>query len=99
LAPTNEEGDNPTVGGGEGEIIQFAGPHPTPIGTSQGLRVTGQIAAMENVDGDAEMGVSVADGHHEGTDGDLDAQFFPYLTDETLLQRLPALPRAAWELP
>jgi hypothetical protein len=54
---------------------------------------------MEDVDGDAEMGIGVADGHHEVADGDLDAQFLPYLTDETLLQRLPALPRAARELP
>jgi hypothetical protein len=33
--------DNPTVSGGEGETVQFVGPHPTPIGTSQGLRLAG----------------------------------------------------------
>ena len=54
---------------------------------------------MKDMESDAEMGVGMTDGHHEGTDGNLDTQFLAYFAGKTLLQRLSILPLAAWQFP
>jgi len=81
-----QQGDHLLAALGKGVAIQLIQPDPLPGLTSEGLRATGNVVALERVQRHSEVRVGVLDGRQLSTHLDLHAQLLADLTDHALGQ-------------